>query len=95
MDETSVILSRVSSGLSTEIKWPAKERYVGWPDTVPLKDKADYSLVNDTTSQVTHVKVFLIADDIKSEMGLVAWMSDRDCTKQATRLLGKLLSDSQ
>ena len=93
--ETSVLLSRVSSGLSTEIKWPAKEKYVGWPDTVPLKDKAEYSLVNDATSQVTNVNVFLIPADIKTDMGIVAWMSDRDCTKQATRLLGKLLSDSQ
>lgn len=95
VDETSVKLSRVSSGLSIEIEWPARAKYVDWPDTVPLKDKADYKLVNSATSQVTNLNVLLIPDEIKSDMEIVAWMSDHDCRKQATRLLGKLLSDSQ
>jgi hypothetical protein len=95
VDEASVILSRLSNALSTEIKWPGKIKYVAWPETIPLNDKADYSIVSDAASQEITVEVSLIPANIESEMEIVAWMSDRDCRKQATRLLGKLLSDSQ
>lgn len=89
-----ITLSKTPGPQSTKIKWPTNKKYYAWPSTFDIEDKSDYTISSGTASQKTNFKLLFIPGALSSKMEVVAWMSERNCRRQATRLLASILNDA-
>lgn len=90
-----VTLTDTINSRSVEIEWPARKKFAQWPELLPVDDQVTYSVKNNQSPTVSKFQIKPMPTKLKSDMEFVAWMSDHDCRKQATRLLGEIISKGQ
>lgn len=88
----------VSSSLDSKkvrFEWPANKTYHLWPETVDLNEQVEYSIEGDPGVPTGNFDIRIMPENIESKMEQVAWMANRNCETQATRLLSAVLSGDQ
>jgi len=91
----SITLRDTTNSLSIEMEWPDRKKYTPWPEKLPVNDGVIYSVKNNEASLFSEFKLQLLPTDLEDNMEQIAWMSDHDCKKQAIRLLGTIVNESQ
>lgn len=90
-----ITLTNTTTSESIEMEWPDRKKYTTWPDLLLVNDRVTYSVTNNGIALQSELKLQLLPTDLKDDMGRIAWMSEQDCTKQAIRLLGTIVNESQ
>jgi hypothetical protein len=90
-----ITLTDTTNSQSIELEWPEWKKYTAWPEILSVDDRVIYSVRNTEVALFTEFKIQLLPTDLKDDMEQIAWMSDHDCKKQAIRLLGTIVNESQ
>ncbi len=90
-----ITLTDTTNSQSIELEWPERKKYTAWPEILSVDDRVIYSIRNTEVALFTEFKIQLLPTDLKDDMEQIAWMSDHDCKKQAIRLLGSVVNESQ
>jgi hypothetical protein len=88
-------LTDITNSLSIEMEWPDRKNYTTWPKLLPVNDRVNYSVKNNEAALFSEFEIQLLPTNLKDDMEQIAWMSDHDCKKQAIRLLGTIVNESQ
>jgi len=90
-----ITLTDTTNSRSIEMEWPDRKNYSTWPNTLSLNKRASYSVKNKRSALSSEFEIQFLPADLEDDMGQIAWMSDHNCKKQATRLLGTIVNESQ
>ncbi len=77
------------------MEWPDRKNYATWPKILPVNDRVIYSVKYNRAALSSEFEIQFLPADLEDDMGQIAWMSDHNCKKQATRLLGTIVNESQ
>ena len=90
-----ITLTDTTNSQSIELEWPERKKYTAWPEILSVDDRVIYSVRNTEVALYSEFKIQLLPTDLADGMEHIAWMSDHDCKKQAIRLLGTIVNESQ
>lgn len=90
-----IILTDTTRSRSIEVEWTDRKNYTAWPQKLPVNRSVIYSAKDSQGRILSEFKLQMMPDDLAGEMAQIAWMSDQGCSKQAVRLLGTIVNESQ
>jgi len=75
---------------TVSVNWPRSEHVVDWPASVPLVDRARYSLTLEDSGNERQVEIRIMPADLNTDAHRAAWMWEQGCDNQAGQLVRAL-----
>ena len=90
---TRLFLKQVGQSNSLEIAWPATEKELEWPASVPLQSGTPYLVRVGDAIRSQSLVVEEVPTGVEGQVGVVAWLEARGCHRQARSVFASFSAD--